>query len=63
MLRATDFLNDIPDQRHINNHFMSTYISYLKVKLELPEQVKFENDFKFLDWFGSKTNITPETNN
>ncbi len=54
MLRATDFLNDIPDDRHFNNHFMSTYISYLKEKLEAPEQVKFENDFKFSDWLGTK---------
>lgn len=53
MMRATDFLNDMPSEQHINNHFMSTYISRLESKLHSVEQVMFKSDFKFSDWFGS----------
>lgn len=62
MLRATDFLNDIPGEQHLNNHFMTTYVAYLKAKLKSPEQIKFKNDFKFTDWFGSSKKTSPETN-
>ena len=55
MLRAADFLTDVPSKQHINNHFMSTYIDYLKPKLESPVEIKYESDFKFSDWFGSST--------
>jgi len=53
MLRASDFLNDIPGEQHLNNHFMTTYISHLKSKLRSPQEVVFKSDFKFSDWFGS----------
>ncbi len=53
MLRATDFLNDSPGEQHLNNHFMTTYISHLKSKLNSAEEVVFKSDFKFSDWFGS----------
>lgn len=52
MMRTTDFLNDIPSEQHISNHFMSTYINHLKTKLESAEEIKFKSDFKFSDWFG-----------
>jgi len=51
MMRATDFINDIPSEKHINNHFMSTYISHLKSKQDSVEEVTFKSDFKISDWF------------
>lgn len=51
MMRATDFLNDMPGEQHINNHFMSTYITHLKSKQVSAEQIAFKSDFKFSDWF------------
>ena len=56
MKRATSFLNDIPSEQHLNNHFMTSYISSLKTKLENPEKIIYENDFKFTDWFGGAKN-------
>jgi len=53
MMRATSFLNDTPSDQHIANHFMSTYISNLKSKIDTPEEIKYESDFKISDWFGS----------
>ncbi len=53
MLRASDFLNDIPSEQHLKNHFMTTYIKHLKSKLHSPEEVAFKSNFKFSDWFGS----------
>jgi len=55
MMRATDFLNDMPSEQHISNHFMSTYISHLKSKQSIVEQVDYKSDFKFSDWFGSSS--------
>lgn len=55
MMRATDFLNDMPSEHNLNNHFMSTYISHLKTKLDSPEAVTYKNDFKFSDWFGTSS--------
>lgn len=53
MMRATDFLNDIPSEQHLNNHFMTTYIRNLKSKLKAPVEIQYQSDFKFSDWFGS----------
>ncbi len=53
MMRARDFLNDIPGEKHVNSHFMSTYIKNLENKLDLAEQVKYKSDFKLTDWFGN----------
>ncbi len=55
MLRAADFLNDVPSERHIDNHFMTTYIKHLKAKLQSPEEVKYKSDFNVFDWFGSSS--------
>ena len=55
MLRTSDFLNDIPSDQHLTNHFMTTYISHLKTKLDSVEEVIFKSDFKFSDWFGSSS--------
>ena len=51
MMRAADFLNDMPSEQHINNHFMSTYIAHLESKQTSAEQVLYKSDFKFTDWF------------
>ncbi len=53
MRRTIDFLNDIPSEQHLNNHFMTTYIRFLKAKLRSPQEVEYKNDFSFSDWFGS----------
>lgn len=55
MMRMSDFLNDMPSDQHIRNHFMTTYISHLKTKLDSPEEVVYKSDFKFSDWFGSSS--------
>jgi len=54
MMRAKDFLNDVPSEQHISNHFMSTYIRDLIPKLTSPVKIPYESDFKFSDWFGTK---------
>ncbi len=56
MMRVADFLNDIPGEQHLSNHFMTTYISNIKTKLVSPEEVEYKTDFKFSDWFGSPAN-------
>jgi len=56
MMRATSFLNDLPSEKHLNNHFMTTYIKHLKTKLDTPVEIKYTSDFKFSDWFGSAGN-------
>jgi len=55
MMRATDFLNDMPSEQHINNHFMSTYIAHLKSKQDSAELIPYKSDFKFSDWFSPST--------
>ncbi len=55
MLRASDFLNDVPSEQHLQNHFMTTYINHLKSKQGSPEEVIYKSDFKFSDWFGSSS--------
>jgi len=59
VMRAKDFLNDVPGEQHISNHFMSTYIRHLNSKLISPVEIRYVSDFKFSDWFGT----TPTTNN
>ncbi len=56
MKRAADFLNDIPGEQHLRNHFMATYIKYLQTKLKTPVEIEYKSDFKFSDWFGSSSN-------
>ena len=54
MLRAVDFINDAPSEQHVSNHFMSTYIKYLKTKIRAPIQVKYQSDFDMYNWFTPK---------
>lgn len=58
MLRASDFLNDIPSEEHLQSHFMTSYLNHLKNKLRAPEEVLFKSDFKFSDWFGASSKPT-----
>lgn len=53
MMRALDFLNDVPGEQHINNHFMTSYIQNIKLKLKSPQEIPYKSDFKFSDWFGT----------
>lgn len=56
MKRALNFLNDMPSEQHLANHFMSTYIKHLKNKIEQPVAVQYSSDFSFTDWFGGASN-------
>jgi len=51
MMRATSFLSETPSEQHLNNHFMTTYISQIKSKLKQPEQVQYKSNFNLSDWF------------
>ncbi len=53
MMRAADFLNDIPGAQHLHSHFMTSYIKHLKSKLITATEVDYKSDFKFSDWFSS----------
>lgn len=51
MMRATSFLNEVPGEQHLNNHFMSSYIEQIKPKVKTAVETKYKNDFKLSDWF------------
>ncbi len=53
VMRAKDFLNDVPSEQHISHHFMSTYIHRLASKLDSPVEIRYISDFKLSDWFGT----------
>ena len=69
MMRAADFLNDVPSQKHVSDHFMTTYIRYLENKVPtnadtakgssaaglMPENIQYTGDFSFSDLFGGDT--------
>jgi len=69
MMRAADFLNDVPSQRHLSDHFMTTYIRHLENKIPsntgtgkgssatgmMPEYTQYNSDFSFSDLFGGDT--------
>ena len=68
MMRAADFLNDVPSQRHVSDHFMTTYIRHLENKIPsdsgtgkeasaamMPEFTEYNSDFSFSDLFGGDT--------
>ena len=75
MMRAADFLNDVPSQRHLSDHFMTTYIRHLENKIPpdtgaekgvsaagmMPEFTEYNSDFSFSDLFGDNTaNPSPQ---
>jgi len=51
MMRASSFLNDMPSDVHITNHFMSSYIESIQKKVTDPLQVAYKSDFNLRDWF------------
>ena len=57
--RALDFLNDVPSEQHIKDHFMSSYISNLKSKLGTVKETKYKTDFNVMDWFGTASPSKP----
>ncbi|MDT8282812.1 MAG: lipase family protein [Gammaproteobacteria bacterium] len=59
MLRATDFLDDIPSEQNLNNHFMTTYISNIKPKLNGAKEIEYKSNFSFSNWFGSSPSRKP----
>lgn len=59
MMRALDFLNDVPSEQHINNHFMTNYIQNLKLKLNSAQEIPYKSDFKLSDWFGTYQTSEP----
>jgi triacylglycerol lipase len=59
MMRALDFLNDVPSEQHINSHFMTSYIQNLKSKLKSPQEIPYKSDFKLSDWFGTYSTSSP----
>ena len=59
MMRAADFINDIPSEQHLRSHFMTTYINHLQSKLKTPAEIEYKREFKFSDWFGSSNLIDP----
>ena len=59
MMRALDFLNDVPSEQHISNHYMTSYIHNLKLKLKSPQEIPYKSDFKLSDWFGSYSTNSP----
>ena len=56
LMRAADFFNDIPSEKHLSGHFMATYIKHLQSKLKTPAEIEYKREFKFSDWFGSSSN-------
>jgi len=53
MMRASGFLNDVPSDQHITDHFMTSYIKSIQNKLINPLRVVYKSDFKLSDWFSS----------
>jgi len=52
MMRATDFLNEMIGEKHLQQHYMSLYIKSLSQKLINPQRVPYENNFSVYDFFG-----------
>ena len=55
MMRATDFLNDLPSDENLKNHFMTNYINHIKPKLNGAEEIEYKSNFSFSNWFGSSS--------
>jgi triacylglycerol lipase len=51
MLRAATYLDDIPEQAHISDHFMTSYIKSLETKQKSAQQVPFEHKIGMPSWF------------
>ena len=51
MMRATDFLNEMLNEKNLRHHFMTEYINLITPKLVNAQRVPYENDFSITDWF------------
>jgi len=56
MMRALEFVDDIPSTDNISNHFMNFYLQRLKEKQLDPVKVPYEIKFKLPDWLGISEN-------
>jgi hypothetical protein len=50
MLRAASYLDDIPQQEHLTNHFMTTYIALLENKQSDAHEVPYKTSFRIPGW-------------
>jgi len=53
MMRALEFVDDMPSTDFISNHFMNFYLQRLKEKQVAPVKVPYEIKFSLPDWLGS----------
>lgn len=53
MMRALEFVDDIPSTEHISNHFMNFYLQRLREKQVAPVKVPYEIKFSLPDWLGT----------
>ncbi len=54
MMRAVEFLDDMPGVDHLQQHFMTSYLDRLREKQFAPQKVTYEIKLNFSDW------LTPE---
>jgi len=52
MMRATDFLNEMISEKHLQQHYMSLYIKSLSQKLSNPQRIPYKSKFNIYDFFG-----------
>jgi len=52
MMRATDFLNEMIGEKHLQQHYMTLYIQSLSQKFRNPQRVPYKNNFSIYDFFG-----------
>ncbi|MDH5443997.1 MAG: lipase family protein [Gammaproteobacteria bacterium] len=51
MLRTVQFFKETPDERNIQNHFMTLYIELINKKLNDPKKVPYKTGISVYDWF------------
>jgi len=51
MMRATDFLNEIISEKHLQQHYMSLYIKSLSLKIKNPQRIPYKNSFNINSLF------------
>ena len=52
MMRATDFLDEMISEKHLQQHYMSLYIKSLSLKLRNPQRIPYKNSFNINSLFG-----------
>ena len=51
MLRAVQFFTEYPDERNIENHYMSLYIDLIEKKITNAKKVPYKTGISVIDWF------------